>query len=540
VRKSSWTIGAKIALGTGALATALALLAGCGLWALASTNATVEHATQITARKIELAGLMASSVSKMAAGQRGLVLFTYAKEPATASKAKQLFADGSDALRRGLDDITPLLTTAEGRQTVAQMDTGLAAWLPAYEQLARLADAGDPDGAAKALSEGTTAHYYQTSAAAESLIALNRKLLEGEMRDAQGNYASAKMLMLLLALAGAAAGAGAMFTVRSSTKALRRVSAELLEGSQQVAAASGQVASASQALAQGSSEQAASLEETSSSTSEITAITRKNAENTRAVTALMAEAAQLVGNGERNLDEMVGSMKEINGSSEKIGKIIRVIDEIAFQTNILALNAAVEAARAGEAGMGFAVVADEVRNLAQRSAQAAKDTAALIEESIGKSREGSQKLDLVAQSMHRITASATQVKTLVDEIDVGSQEQARGIEQIGAAVGQMEQLTQRSAASAEESSAAAEEMSSQAETLRGIVVELRSLVGGQTEKSAPRERHRSTPPGGPSGSGAAGLTAPGKSSQPAAGRRFAAAAAPPRSAFPLDESEGGF
>jgi methyl-accepting chemotaxis protein len=122
---------------------------------------------------------------------------------------------------------------------------------------------------------------------------------------------------------------------------------------------------------------------------------------------------------------MVQSMKEINTSSEKISKIIRVIDEIAFQTNILALNAAVEAARAGEAGMGFAVVADEVRNLAHRSAQAAKDTAALIEESIAKSNEGNNKLQLVADSIQKVTGSATQVKVLVDEVDVGSQEQSR-------------------------------------------------------------------------------------------------------------------
>ena len=171
------------------------------------------------------------------------------------------------------------------------------------------------------------------------------------------------------------------------------------------------------------------------------------------------------------------SMQEINSSSDKISKIIKVIDEIAFQTNILALNAAVEAARAGEAGMGFAVVADEVRNLAQRSAQAARDTAGLIEESIAKSNDGKTKLDLVATAVHSIIASADKVKVLVDEVNVGSQEQARGIEQVSRAIQQMEKITQTNAASAEESASASEELSAQSEALKAIAGRLNHMVG---------------------------------------------------------------
>ena len=207
----------------------------------------------------------------------------------------------------------------------------------------------------------------------------------------------------------------------------------------------------------------------------------------------MTETAHRVEDANHNLEEMVQSMKEINSSSEKISKIIRVIDEIAFQTNILALNAAVEAARAGEAGMGFAVVADEVRNLAHRSAQAAKDTAALIEESIAKSNEGNKKLQLVAGSIQQVTGSATQVKVLVDEVDVGSQEQSRGIEQIATAVTQMETVTQRSAASAEESAAASEELAAQAQALHDIVERVRQLVGGNTEGTSREGRDSPRP-----------------------------------------------
>ena len=222
----------------------------------------------------------------------------------------------------------------------------------------------------------------------------------------------------------------------------------------------------------------ATLEETSSSATETAAITRRHAENTRSVSGLMTEAAHRVEDTNHNLEERVQSMKEINASGEKISKIIRVIDEIAFHTNILALNAAVEAAKAGEAGMGFALVSGEVCNLAHRVAETANDTAALIEESIAKDTESDKKLQLVAGCIQQVTGGATQVKVRVDQVEVGSQEQSRGIEQIASAVTQMETVTQRSAASAEESAAASEELAAQAHALYDIVERVRQLVGG--------------------------------------------------------------
>jgi len=177
------------------------------------------------------------------------------------------------------------------------------------------------------------------------------------------------------------------------------------------------------------------------------------------------------------LDRMIEKMKEIDASSNKIARIIKVIDEIAFQTNILALNAAVEAARAGEAGLGFAVVADEVRNLAQRCAQAARDTAGLIEESIETSRDGNSRLDTMATAVRSMTESASRVKALVDEVNVGSQEQARGMEQISRAVLQMEKVTQQTAAGAEESASAGAELNSHAAQLRNMVQEMWEMVG---------------------------------------------------------------
>jgi methyl-accepting chemotaxis protein len=237
-------------------------------------------------------------------------------------------------------------------------------------------------------------------------------------------------------------------------------------------------------LSQGATDQAASLEETSASMEEIAAMTRQNAEHTQAAAATMAETERLVIGANGALNEMVASMTAIKESSAKVSKIIRTIDEIAFQTNILALNAAVEAARAGDAGMGFAVVAEEVRALAQRSADAAKDTAGLIEESIARSNEGNARVQQVTGAIQSITASTVKVKGLVDEVNEASRQQAQGIDQVSQAITRMERVTQGAAATAEESAAVSEELNAQAETSLQVVADLATLVGGDTATPA--------------------------------------------------------
>ncbi len=327
--------------------------------------------------------------------------------------------------------------------------------------------------------------------ALRALVDLKRQRGEADAAAAVAAAAHGRtMTWLLMLLAFTSGAAFVFFSVGSVNRALGQAVGDLSDGAQQVASAASQVSASSQTLAQGASEQAASLEETSASTEEINSMARRNSENSRSAADLVSQSQQRFMETNRSLQQMVGAMAAIDTQSDKIAKIIKVIDEIAFQTNILALNAAVEAARAGEAGMGFAVVADEVRNLAQRCAQAAKDTAVLIEDSIAKSKDGKSKVDLVAGAIRAIIADTDKIKILVDEVNIGGQEQARGIEQIGKAVVQMEQVTQRTAANAEEGAAAAEELNAQSETLRSVVKGLSALAGqsvGTAARAGDRE-----------------------------------------------------
>jgi methyl-accepting chemotaxis protein len=268
---------------------------------------------------------------------------------------------------------------------------------------------------------------------------------------------------------------------RGLVTTLVRIIGGLNQGADEVHEASGQVSNASQQLAEGATEQAASLEETSSALEEMASMTRQNADNAKNANGLADEARQAAEQGSQSMDEMQKAMGAINDSSEEIGKIIKVIEEIAFQTNLLALNAAVEAARAGDAGKGFAVVADEVRNLAQRSAEAAKDTNELIATAVERAENGTRIANESGEALEQIVGQAQKVAELIAEISQASDEQAQGVDQVNTAVAQMDKVTQSNAANAEESASASEELAAQAEQLNEAVGELARMVGGQAQ-----------------------------------------------------------
>ncbi|MBU0995139.1 MAG: CZB domain-containing protein [Proteobacteria bacterium] len=272
---------------------------------------------------------------------------------------------------------------------------------------------------------------------------------------------------------------------------LKAVSDQMNDSSEQVSTAADQVSGTSQLLAEGASEQAASIEETSSSLEEMSSMTKQNASNASQADALMIQTHQVVSKANDSMTKLTKSMADITQASEETSKIIKTIDEIAFQTNLLALNAAVEAARAGEAGAGFAVVADEVRNLAMRAAQAAKNTAGLIEGTVKKINEGADLVKTTNEAFVEVAESSAKIGNLINEIASASKEQAEGINQVNKAVTEMDQVTQQNAANAEESASAAEEMSAQAKQMKEHVIDMMKLVGGNTN-TATNARVRSS------------------------------------------------
>jgi methyl-accepting chemotaxis protein len=323
------------------------------------------------------------------------------------------------------------------------------------------------------------------------------------LTDNTSNVVNLSIIMMLSACI-----AVAYVIVRSLNRVLSSVADSLDEGANQIVAASGQLASASQSLAKGANEQAASLEETSSALEQIGSMTKRNSESAQVAQALSTETRSAAETCAHRTEEMQAAMKAIQKastemavaihgittSSHKVSKIISTIDEIAFQTNILALNAAVEAARAGEAGMGFAVVAEEVRSLAKRSADAAKETAAMIEAAVDQSQKGVevnskvtasiaevvQKANGVRDSLGHIVSKAREVDSVVGQITEASREQNAGLEQINRAIHMMNQVTQANAAGSEQTASASEQLTAQSVELRSGVDVLVKLVKGKS------------------------------------------------------------
>jgi len=427
-------------------------------------------------RKLDIGNAVELATTEMQGAQRGLVLSYAMKDPAAAQQYTQLYASSEKKIDAITAELDPLLENDMEKGAAADIHDNLTAWAPRFQKLVKLCESGLIDDAYRQRNENK-AISAKMHAAATELVRQQRTALEEARMASNAAVVRSNWIALLITGICAIVSVTLFATMRRVLVKLRLVMEDLHRSAHAVADASHQVAASSQAVAQGAGRQAASVEETSSSTEEITAMTKRHGDQLQAAADLTVQTRGAVDQANCALGEMQTSMQEINASCEKVGKIIRVIDEIAFQTNILALNAAVEAARAGEAGLGFAVVADEVRSLAHRSAQAASETAALIEDSVAKSRQGRNNLEHVSEAIRQVTASTRVIASLVDGVKSGSAEQTKGIQQISSAMMRIGQATQSSAASAQQTAAVGEEMSAQSSNLGGIVERLHALVG---------------------------------------------------------------
>jgi methyl-accepting chemotaxis protein len=314
------------------------------------------------------------------------------------------------------------------------------------------------------------------------LVDLQLRVAATEYQESRTLYELVFWLSVAVLVAGVSlSGGAAVILTRNLTLAIGNVSAELSAGAEQTTSASSQVSAASQTLAECASEQAASLEETSASLEEMASMTKLNSDNARTAKVKASEARAAADSGAGQMASLVAAMDTLVASSTAITKILKTIDEIAFQTNILALNAAVEAARAGEAGAGFAVVADEVRSLAQRCANAARESASKIEDSVQKSQQGAQISAGVAKNFGEIQNHVRELDALVGEIAVASDEQRQGISQVNIAVSQMDRVTQSNAASAEESASASQELNALSLGMKAAADRLQHLLTGRSE-----------------------------------------------------------
>ncbi|HYP16477.1 MAG TPA: methyl-accepting chemotaxis protein [Opitutus sp.] len=493
----NWTVRKLLSVGFAAPMSVILILAGSFFYSLAAIDRNVASIAQDN-----IPGIVLSNRALEDALQYRVLTMQHiiSSDPAEMKAIDEKCNAIAEKSLATLKEYENTIVQAEDRRLYELIGPAFEAYRTVAREVRQLsADRKEADAVVLIKTRGAPA-FAAYAEAVGNVVQYNAQAAEGSTKAITTTMTRSRTLAGVLSVgAFALALTAGFFITRTVNGTIRRVSNMLDETSAQVTSASGEVSSASQSLAQGASEQAASLEETSASIEELSSMTKRNAESAQQTKELSNQTRVAADTCAEDMQAMNTAMDEIKTSSSDISKIIKTIDEIAFQTNILALNAAVEAARAGEAGMGFAVVAEEVRSLAQRSAQSAKETAAKIEVAISKSEHGVRISGKVAESLGQIVDKARKVDTLVAEIATASQEQSQGIAQVNTTVGQMDKVTQSNAGNAEETAAAAEELSAQAVAMQDAVADLRRLIDGghPTKATTPTTTAKATAPATP-------------------------------------------
>jgi len=469
------TIGKKICLFYALPAVLTLAVGGVSVADLALMNRTIARLATDSLPGTYSIGRLSGIAKDIRGGIRGHIT---AEQKSDKLKADADLAALDRTLKLELKAYQQTISSPEDGTLFSTVAGKFNALLSTFDGIRPLSMAGKMEDALSIFHSKTMPAYQELQKSIEDVYAFKRR--DGSARAADAVSTARRdirALWLLFVVSSVCCGFVGWYVVRDMHKVLDPVIRSLDTSSCELGEATRTMAASSSSLAQGAGEQAASLEETSAASEEIHSMAGQNLEKTGDAARFMAETMAAAMETGAELDRMMDLMQEMDVSSGKMTSIIKVIDEIAFQTNILALNAAVEAARAGEAGMGFSVVADEVRNLAHRSAQAARDTGSLIKDSSTKVQKGRAELDRVSAAVRKMSASAGRVKTLVDEVNRASSEQARGIEQISNSISSMDQITQKAAASAEETASLGQRINGHAESINTVITRLRRMTG---------------------------------------------------------------
>ncbi|QCP14713.1 methyl-accepting chemotaxis protein [Pseudoduganella umbonata] len=557
-------VGTRLALGYALVLVLLIIIVGAGLMKMRDMQQRIQNITEVNNTQIRQLNTAQDSLADSMIALRNLALLTdmdaMRPEAERLRKQEALYAEVMGKVTKSLEDASTdpkeksLMATIVEQERIAR---------PLMAETEKLGLANQAEQATSTLMSKLRPVQRVWMNAIDELITLEEALNEEEANEATDAYHSAIRLMLILAVVALAVGIAAavlitrtllkqlggepneaaavlasiadgdltvdvpvkagdtasmMFAMRNMRDKLAAIVAEVRTGTDTIATAAAEVSAGNQDLSSRTEEQASSLEETASSMEELTSTVRQNAENAQQASAMAASASSVAAQGGTVVAQVVDTMGAIDASAKKIVDIISVIDSIAFQTNILALNAAVEAARAGEQGRGFAVVASEVRNLAHRSATAAKEIKALIDDSVEKVGVGTQLVGQAGATMNEVVGSVQRVTDIMAEISSASREQSSGIDQVNVAITQMDEVTQQNAALVEEASAASEAMQEQARRLAELVGTFRLAQGTAPAAGTASARSVASPAAKPVAKPAVRAALPAASARPAAAK----------------------